>query len=169
MHCPEASYLSWSLRRDDAYSDENTTVCTDCYEEHYTRCSCCDALLYEDEAYYSNGDAYCRDCYEDASQLCGDPLTAKRSIKAKNEVVSNATMLPHRSGHPNRKIILYAMYRSNPILAQIKPIQQRIKSFSLIWSLHQSASTYRRLVRCSEETTRSSNVVSPIVIGTFTG
>lgn len=80
-----------------------------------------------------------------------------------------ATMLPHRSGHPNRKIILYAMYRSNPTLAQIKPIQQRIKSFLLIWSLHQSASTYGRLVGCSKGTERSSNVVSPIVIGTFTG
>lgn len=43
--------------------------------------------------------------------------------------------------------------RSNPTLAQIKLIQQRIKSFSLIWSLHQSASTYGCLVRCSEETT----------------
>jgi len=73
--------------------------------------------------------------HSDASQLCGDPLTAKRSIKAKNEVVTIDTMLPHRSGHPNRKIILYAMYRSNPTLAQIKPIQQRIKSFLLIWSL----------------------------------
>ncbi len=80
-----------------------------------------------------------------------------------------ATMLPHRSGHPNRKIILYAMYRSNPTLAQIKPIQQRIKSFLLIWSLHQSASTYGRLVGCSKGTARSPNVISPIVIGTFTG
>lgn len=63
-------------------------------------------------------------------------------------------------------MILYTMYKIIPTFAQIKP---RIKSFLLIWSLHQSASTYGRLVGCFKGTARSSNVVSPIVIGTFTG
>ena len=56
-----------------------------------------------------------------------------------------ATMLPHRSGHPNRKIILYAMYRSNPTLAQIKPIQQRIKSFLPEFNEEEKAYAIKRI------------------------
>ena len=50
---------------EDVYGDNDITICSHCYHHNYTRCSCCDALLYEDDAYYLDGETYCRDCYED--------------------------------------------------------------------------------------------------------
>jgi len=35
------------------------------YDNHYTRCSCCDALLHEDDAYHLDGYDYCSECYHE--------------------------------------------------------------------------------------------------------
>ena len=42
--CDRCGEVIWT---DDSYGDEYTTLCRHCYENHYTRCSCCDALLHE--------------------------------------------------------------------------------------------------------------------------
>lgn len=47
------------------YGDEYNTLCRHCFENHYTRCSCCDALLHEDDAYHLDGYDYCSECYHD--------------------------------------------------------------------------------------------------------
>ena len=38
--CDRCGNVIWSS---DSYGDEYTTLCHHCYENHYTRCSCCDA------------------------------------------------------------------------------------------------------------------------------
>jgi len=52
------------------YGDEYTTLCRHCYENHYTRCSCCDALLHENDAYHLDGYDYCSECYHDEVDKC---------------------------------------------------------------------------------------------------
>lgn len=52
--------------RSDAEGDSTVTLCTDCYEERYTVCEGCGALVHNDNAYYEdNGDyPFCHDCFE---------------------------------------------------------------------------------------------------------
>ena len=45
--CDRCGETIWT---DDSYGDEYTTLCSHCYHNHYTRCSCCDRLLHEDDA-----------------------------------------------------------------------------------------------------------------------
>ena len=50
--------------------------------------------------------------------LCGDSLTAKRSIKANNEILPMATMLPHRPRVADRSADLMLAQRSFLTLAR---------------------------------------------------
>lgn len=49
-------------------SDNNTTICTDCYNDCYNRCSNCDSLVHSDDTYWRGENPYCRDCYD---ECCG--------------------------------------------------------------------------------------------------
>lgn len=53
-------------------NEENTryvhssTLCEDCFDEGYTYCNRCDAVINRSQAYYDNcGDAYCEECYDE--------------------------------------------------------------------------------------------------------
>ena len=52
IYCSHRGSVIWT---DDTYGDEYTTLCSSCYHNHYTRCTCCDALLHEDDAYHLDG------------------------------------------------------------------------------------------------------------------
>lgn len=45
--------------------DENITLCTSCYDNYYTTCENCEAVINADDANYDGDDrAYCDECYE---------------------------------------------------------------------------------------------------------
>lgn len=48
---------------DDTYGDDYHTLCRACYEENYTRCEHCDALIHNDDAYSYDDGYYCSECY----------------------------------------------------------------------------------------------------------
>ena len=39
-------------------------MCQSCYEDHYSRCECCDEIVYNNDTYYSDDYCYCFDCYQ---------------------------------------------------------------------------------------------------------
>lgn len=61
--CCEERYDADSIEEDS----EGNIICTNCFEEHYTRCADCGCIINLDDAYYSEarGDYYCESCYED--------------------------------------------------------------------------------------------------------
>lgn len=53
-----------------SYGDEYTNLCRYCYDNYYTRCETCDALVHVDDAYHYNNSDYCSECYHDEVDKC---------------------------------------------------------------------------------------------------
>lgn len=71
--CRDCGTRIW--REDDQGSGE-VHLCRDCYDNRYTNCHRCGALLHESEAYYEDSDEYderpyCRSCFEERND---DPI-----------------------------------------------------------------------------------------------
>jgi len=51
---------------DDSEGDSNTTLCQDCYDEYYHRCSDCGRLIHNDHTYYVDDSdvPYCCNCID---------------------------------------------------------------------------------------------------------
>lgn len=54
------------VHRDNVYhSDDNVTLCEDCFEARWLYCEDCGDLVHADDARYDSGSYYCEDCYND--------------------------------------------------------------------------------------------------------
>ena len=84
MFCPECLERYTVLCRDcgeriwrgDDQGSGEIHLCRDCYDDRYTHCHRCGALLHESEAYYEDSDEfderpYCRSCFEERND---DPI-----------------------------------------------------------------------------------------------
>lgn len=65
VHCCCCDHCSTTIWESDAYGDEYTNLCRHCYENYYTRCENCDALLHVDNAYRYDDCDYCSECYHE--------------------------------------------------------------------------------------------------------
>ena len=55
------------IRREDNAGNEDTPLCQDCYDRHYTTCSDCGRLISCSDSYYADDnedDPLCYDCYQ---------------------------------------------------------------------------------------------------------
>ena len=84
MFCPECLEQYTVLCRDcgkriwqgDDHGSGDIHLCRDCYDDRYTHCHRCGALLHESEAYYEDSDEYderpyCRSCFGERND---DPI-----------------------------------------------------------------------------------------------
>lgn len=60
--CDRCGERIWDCENE---GDENITLCTSCYDNYYTTCDNCEAVINTDDANYDDDDrAYCDECYD---------------------------------------------------------------------------------------------------------
>lgn len=66
MVCDRCGERIWDSENE---GDENITLCNSCYDNYYTTCEICDAVINTDDANYDDDDrSYCDECY---NKHCG--------------------------------------------------------------------------------------------------
>ena len=119
--------------RENTESDCHITICTRCYDDHYTTCEECGRYIHYDDALYEEGSdyPYCRACFNRISKRPIKPYSYKPSP------------IFYGEGH-----FYMALSWRSMLAARIR----RTRSFCRMWPMRvQSTSTFNMMVASIED------------------
>lgn len=65
VFCPCRKLLLWALAiwTDDNVGTDAQPLCQDCFDDHFERCTACNALIRRGDTFFREDDPYCQECY----------------------------------------------------------------------------------------------------------
>ena len=63
--CTSCDRCGETIWLNDAEQDNDTTLCSNCFNSHYRRCECCGRIIHDDDVNWHNDYPYCDNCFDE--------------------------------------------------------------------------------------------------------